>query len=57
VDGDRLVATGSARTAAIWSLCVSKANLVTHILDIENHSDQIDPFRSMPVQLGGQIGL
>jgi hypothetical protein len=29
--------------AAIWSLCVSKPNLVTEILDIENHGDQIVP--------------
>jgi hypothetical protein len=28
-------------TAAIWSLCVSKPDLVTHILDIEKDSDQI----------------
>ena len=27
--------------AAIWSLCVSKGDLVTHILDIENLGDQI----------------
>jgi hypothetical protein len=26
---------------AIWSLCVSKVDLVTHILDIENQGDQI----------------
>ena len=28
--------------SAIWSLCVSNADLVTLVLDIENHSDQID---------------
>ena len=26
---------------AIWSLCVSFGDLVTHVLDPENHSDQI----------------
>ena len=31
---------------AIWSLCVSKLDLVTHVLDIENVGDQIDPFSS-----------
>jgi len=30
-------------TAAIWSLCVSNADLVTQVLDIEKDSDQIDP--------------
>ena len=35
--------TRSAVTVAIWSLCVSKPDLVTHILDTENESDQIDP--------------
>ena len=42
---DRPVATCPAATAAIWSLCVSKLNLVTHILNIENVGDQIDPDR------------
>ena len=38
-------ATGnSPRPAAIWSPCVSSGDLVTHILDIENVGDQIDPF-------------
>ena len=36
--GDRLL---TARYPAIWSLSVSKADLVTHILDIENQGDQI----------------
>jgi hypothetical protein len=43
VDG-RPFASGAALTAAIWSLSVSKPDLVTHILDIENEGDQIDPF-------------
>ncbi len=30
-------------TAAIWSLCVSSADLVTVVLDIEIVGDQIDP--------------
>ena len=30
-------------SAAIWSLCVSFGDLVTHILDIENVGDQIAP--------------
>jgi hypothetical protein len=41
VVSDRPVATGSAATTAIWSLCVSKGDLVTQILDIENLGDQI----------------
>ena len=42
------MATGSAATAAIWSLCVSNGNLVTHILDIENVGDQIGRSRQIP---------
>ena len=33
------------RTAAIWSLCVSKVDLVTLLFDIEKESDQIDLLR------------
>src|SRR4029079_8770752 len=40
---DRPVASCPAADGAIWSLCVSKLNLVTHILNIDNVGDQIDP--------------
>jgi hypothetical protein len=39
------MATGSAATAAIWSLCVSYGDPVTHVLDIENLGDQIGRLR------------
>ena len=46
---ERLVAYRSAAPARrpgvdrrIWSPCVSNGDLVTHILDIEKESDQID---------------
>jgi len=48
VAGDRPVVTGPAATAAIWSLCVSNPDLVTHVLDIENESDQIGRSRRVP---------
>src|SRR6476469_2653702 len=41
VVSDRPVATGSAGTVAIWSLCVSIGDLVTVVLIFEKESDQI----------------
>ena len=40
-------------TGAIWSLCVSSADLVTHVLDIENVGDQIGASVSRPVARRG----
>ncbi len=37
-----VVVNQSVDHAAIWSLCVSNGDLVTHVLDIENVGDQID---------------
>ena len=45
-------AAGTARRST-WSLCVSKRDLVTQVLDIENLGDQIDPFGRHTVDLGG----
>ena len=47
------MATGRAGTVAIWSLCVSKGDLVTVVLDIENVGDQIDLLRRHPLDTGG----